>query len=76
MCFQCSRQDVIEGEQPVTVLDQLGDHLIILDTVGFDEEIESGTGGLFRLSHSDVLEIRLRFLMEGFRHRDQHIGCL
>lgn len=72
--FPMLRWEVIERQQHVTILDQLGDSLFVFHAVGFNEKIKGGVGlGLgFRLP--DVVQMALGFDLHGFRHRVQDIA--
>jgi hypothetical protein len=56
--------EVVEGEERVAVFRQALGGLLILDTVGFDECIECGLGGLPGLRHPDVLQCALGFCLQ------------
>lgn len=65
---------VIEGQQSITVFEQLGNRLFIFHAVVFDEEVEGGVGiGLgFRLLY--VVEVALGFGLDRLWHRVQDIA--
>ena len=51
------RRIVVEGQQRLAVLDQLGDRLVPFHTVCFDEEIKGDVGFGFGLGLPDVMEV-------------------
>ena len=50
---------VVEGEQPVPLLDKALDRLVVLRAIGLNEEVEGGLRVGLGLGHPDVLEMAL-----------------
>lgn len=57
--FPVFGREVIEGEKHVSVPNQLGDRLVVFDTIGLDEEIEGGIGFRPGLGLLDIVQMAL-----------------
>ena len=68
--------EVIESQQCVSVLDQLGDRLAPFHTIGFDEEVEGDVCFGLCLGLPDVVQMAFGLGLHGFRHRVQHVHGL
>lgn len=67
---------IVEGQQRIPVLDQLGDRLVPFDAIGFGEEVEGGIGCGLRLGLPDVVEVAFGLGLDGLRHRVQDVHGL
>lgn len=68
--------EVVEAEQDVTILDQLGDRLVVFDVVSFREELEGRLCLSFGFRLPDVVQMTLGFSLQGFWHCIEHIPAL
>lgn len=67
---------VIEGQQRIAVLDQLGDRLVPFHPMGFDEEVEGDVGfGLF-LGLPDVVQMAFGLGLHRFPQRVEYVHRL
>jgi hypothetical protein len=57
--FPVLGREVVAGQQRVAILDQLGDCLVSIHAVGFDEEVECGFGLDAGFGLPDVVKMRL-----------------
>ena len=60
---------IIEGQQRIPVLDQLGRRFVPFHAIGFDKEVEGDVGFSFGFSLLDVVEVAFGFRLHGLRHR-------
>ncbi len=73
-------REVVEGEQPITVLGQAFDRFVVLGGVGADEEVEGVLGTDPGLGHPDVppepkkIEMRQPTLEELIAMQPKHGG--
>ena len=67
--FPVFRWIIIEGQQRIPVLDQLGHRFVPFHAIGFDKDVEGDVGFSFGFSLLDVVEVAFGFRLHGLRHR-------
>jgi len=67
---------VVEGEQRVTIFGKAFGRLLVLETVGLDEDVESGFGGAPGLCHPDIVQRALGLGVQAVGQFVEHVGGL
>ena len=69
-------RDVVEGQLSIPVFGQTFDRLVILGSVGLDEEVEGVLGIGPGLGDPDVLEMGFRLALKALGQLVEHVGGL